>query len=285
MKKNRKKNVTRTPISVLIMLVLAAVLICTVSLPVYASADELDGTIGGGGLADNTDGTAGGGGLTDDTDGTIGGGELADDTDGTIGGGRLADDTDGTAGGGGLADDTDGTAGGGGLADDADGEASENAFDVLWQAVSEHVGEIFSTLAFAGSLIIMFCYKKGLLPIVRDGILQLAGGVKSLGEHTDAVSASAASLERLLADEIARQEATLLTMERTLAALEGKLGGIEERDGEIAAFRTVMTHEVDMLHDIFMAAAMPQYMKDKVGAATAEMKAALAEGGKHEPKE
>jgi hypothetical protein len=45
-----------------------------------------------------------------------------------------------------------------------------------------------------------------------------------------------------------------------------------------------MTHEVDMLHDIFMAAAMPQYMKDKVGAATAEMKAALAEGGKHEPK-
>ena len=93
MKKNRKKNVTRTPISVLIMLVLAAVLICTVSLPVYASADELDGTAGGGGLADNTDGTVGGGGLADDTDGTAGGGGLADNTDDTAGGGGFADNT------------------------------------------------------------------------------------------------------------------------------------------------------------------------------------------------
>ena len=272
--------------------------------------------------ADDTDGTAGGAGAYEKADSTTGNNESSV-ADGTAGGGSHTEDegtndaanetgaADGTAGGGGAyekadstADNnessvTDGTAGGAGLGTengtntpvtDADesidtNAADSNGFSVLLEGVRAHFGEIFSALAFVGSIIVMVCYKSGLLPVIKEGLRQLAGGVRGLGEHTVTIREDTAELRAAMERELEAAEGVLTKMADTLESLEKKLGDEEARDREISVLKEAVSCEIDMLYNVFMAAAMPQYLKEQLGESVAGMKAMLKAGGTDEGKD
>ena len=54
----------------------------------------------------------------------------------------------------------------------SDNAANEetNAFLALYSQLSTHLPELFSALSLLGACILAFCYKKGLLPILKNGI-------------------------------------------------------------------------------------------------------------------
>lgn len=155
-----------------------------------------------------------------------------------------------------------------------------NVFAILFDYLAAHIGEIFSALAFLASVILMLCYKKGFLPLLKSGMNALNGGVKSLGEETKSIGGSAEALSREVSERLTYAEEILSKMGTTLDTLSTKLGNVEERDAATHTLKTVLRNEIDMMYEIFMAAALPQYLKEKVGEQVAKMHRAIDESEK-----
>ena len=288
----KRKNKGSYINAIIVALFAAMIMIAFTPTTAFCATDSTDDTdtVAGGEVTEAADGTSGGVGQSGATD------EGADGTAGGVGqSGATDEDADGTYGGveesGATDEDADGTYGGveeSGVTDEgADGDndtAESNLFTAIYEAVGEYSGEILSALAFIGSIIIMICYKSGLLPIVKEGLLALMSGVKSLGEHSGNIASCTEQMKEEIAKECLRTEELLITMQEALATIEKKLGDEAARTSEIAAMKNALTCEVDMIYDVFMAAALPQYLKDKVGETARNMKATLGEGERDDGK-
>ena len=162
-------------------------------------------------------------------------------------------------------------------ADTNESSFEDGFFPSLFAAFEEHLSEILSALTFIGSLIIMLCYKKGFLPLVTDGLGALKQGVKTINEKTGELSFGTEALSEAITEKLDAAENLLKGTCDMLAGLEVRLAELEGERNERKITNTVLSAEVDMLYEIFMSAALPQYLKDNVGERIAMMKAALAE--------
>lgn len=157
-------------------------------------------------------------------------------------------------------------------ASDTDSGEDKTFFGSLYNAVEENVSEILSLLAFLGSVIIMLCYKRGFLPLLSDGIKALISGVKSIGEKTESLNLTSEEFNEKIKERIDTLEAVLEKIDGILKSIEEKLDEAESAKSEREQLKTVLSCEIDMLYEIFMAASLPQYLKDNVGEKIAEMK-------------
>ena len=161
--------------------------------------------------------------------------------------------------------------------DDAVSDEKESFFKSLFEAFEDNLSQILSALAFIGSLIIMLCYKRGLLPLVKDALAAIGAGVKKLGEKTNEMNIEAGAVTEQINGRLEDASRLLMAMEGALATLTSRLDALEsERDGR-KKLCAVLSAEVDMLYEIFNSAALPQYLKDRVGERIAYMKAEISE--------
>ena len=151
-------------------------------------------------------------------------------------------------------------------------DTESNVFEELYAAVGEFSGEIASALAFIGSLIVAFAYKRGLMPTVKSGIGAIGGAVSQLKDSTESYSKHQ---DELLAEFTER----LTRAEEVLEKFGGAIEEIAEKteDGKHAAedranMKALMAAQIDMLYDIFMTSSLPQYQKDAVNKRIQEMK-------------
>lgn len=155
--------------------------------------------------------------------------------------------------------------------------SSDNPFLSIYRSVSNYLPEILSVLTFAGSLILAFFYKKGLLPIVKASLSALAGMVSEVKKKADENEAVSRELNEALTDRLALAEGTLLGLTEKLGTLSETLDKAEERSLDRAKLTLVMTTQIDLLFDIFMSSSIPQFQKEIVGESVAKMKEALKE--------
>lgn len=161
--------------------------------------------------------------------------------------------------------------------DDAVSDEKESLFKSLFEAFEDNLSQILSALAFIGSLIIMLCYKRGLLPLVKDALAAIGAGVKKLGEKTNEMNIEAGAVTEQINGRLEDASRLLMAMEGALTTLTSRLDALEsERDGR-KKLCAVLSAEVDMLYEIFNSAALPQYLKDRVGERIAYMKAEISE--------
>lgn len=162
----------------------------------------------------------------------------------------------------------------------------ENIFDRIYADVSEYATEILCAMTFAGSLILAFAYKKGLMPIVRGSLLSIGNAVSkvkdSVGESAEKGEKLGESIEKGLESTKNVLDGLVEKISELDAALEARLTNESERAHEQEVLRLVLLSQIDMLRDIFMSAALPQYQKDAVGERIAKMKGALGENGERE---
>lgn len=164
----------------------------------------------------------------------------------------------------------------------ADG-TEENVFDKMYADVSEYATEILCAMTFAGSLILAFAYKKGLLPIVKGSLLSIGNAVSkvkdSVGESAEKGVKLGESIEKGLENTKTVLDGLVKKISELDTALEERLSDESERAHEAEVLRLVLLSQIEMLRDIFMSAALPQYQKDAVGERIAKMKGALEENG------
>lgn len=146
------------------------------------------------------------------------------------------------------------------LPENEDGTSPSELYDI----VMEHIGEVFAFLACTFSALLMLCYKKGILPMIKGGINALSGGVSALSDEARKQSESSAVIGSVISERLAYAEEILGKMESSLELIEKRLGDAEMQKNEGELMRSVLLEEVNMLYEVFMAATMPEYQKDRV---------------------
>ncbi|MBO7304225.1 MAG: hypothetical protein J6V09_03300 [Clostridia bacterium] len=167
-------------------------------------------------------------------------------------------------------------------ATDATGEitlsegSGENVFAELYETVVRHADKIFSALAFIGSLIIAFAYRRGLLPVIKGALSTVADATARLKEKTEAASKTATETVLEAAKKLETAEGMMQIMTDRLDKLHHELDLARKEQERCGEFKTVLSSQIDMLYEIFMSSSLPQYQKEAVGNKVAEMRKRLA---------
>ena len=142
---------------------------------------------------------------------------------------------------------------------DEENAKSSSGIDELYAIISDHIGEIFAFLACAFSGILMLCYKKGILPLIKGGISALSGGVSALSEEAQKQSESSKGISDMLGERLGEADEILKKMSLSLSLMDEKLKTSEENKSENELIKCVLLEEVNMLYEVFMAATLPEY--------------------------
>lgn len=157
----------------------------------------------------------------------------------------------------------------------------ENVFSSVYNEVASHASEILCAMTFAGSLILAFAYKKGLMPLVKGSLLSIANAISKIKDDTTENAERNAKIGESLEMELENTKATLNTLTDKISELGlmlmEKLECEDDAKREKEEFKLILSSQIDMLYDIFMASALPQYQKDAVGERIAKMKGAIGE--------
>ena len=152
-----------------------------------------------------------------------------------------------------------------------------NPFAEVYAYVCEHADNIFSVLAFIGSILLAFVYKKGLMPALSSALGNLRTSVKSISDTAEKTLVGSENAYTDFKSNMELISKGLDTLCISVAELDKRLSASEKSAEEAQAMKTIMSAQVDMLYNIFMSSSLPQYSKDAVGERISEMKAALAE--------
>lgn len=154
-------------------------------------------------------------------------------------------------------------------------EEENGFFAELFYAFEVHASEILSAFAFIGSVIIMLCYKKGLLPIINDGLKALKSGIKAINEKSESFNEHAINLCDSIDSRLEHAEQLAEAVLKSAESVEDELDKIHKQSAENEKLKIILAAQIDMLYEIFMSASLPQYLKDSVGEKIGEMKSAL----------
>lgn len=155
----------------------------------------------------------------------------------------------------------------------------ENLFSRAFDEIIEYAPEILSTLTLTGSLILAVSYKKGLLPLVEKSLVAIGNAVTKIKDKTGESVELSEKLGLDIDQKLAEATGVLTSLAKRIAELEGSINNsladkVEQRL-EAKELRLVVDAQIDMLYDVFMASALPQYQKDAVGERVAKMKEAI----------
>lgn len=157
----------------------------------------------------------------------------------------------------------------------------ENIFSTVYEEISEYASEILCALTFAGSLILAFAYKRGLLPLVKNSLLSIGNAVSKIKEDARENAEKGSKLGQSIESSLDGAKTTLDALAQKVSELDlmlkEKLKSEDYTERQKEEFKLILTSQIDMLYDIFMASALPQYQKDAVGEKVAKMKGAIGE--------
>ena len=163
------------------------------------------------------------------------------------------------------------------LASDGEAAVGKNVFESAFSLVTENADELFSALAFIGTMIIAFFYKRGLTPTLSRGIEKISATVGEARRASDESSELFSKLSEKISDRLAYLESSLEGFSLEIMKLEDILGTQAEFRSDRESIKMILASQIDMLSDIFMTSALPQYQKDAVGERVKAMREALSE--------
>ena len=153
--------------------------------------------------------------------------------------------------------------------------SAQNIFDTAYTLFTENADKLFSLFAFLASLLVGLTYKKGLIPTLSGGIGKIASEIEQLKDSTAKENIKSSAKTDAVCEELSLLENDSKILSDKLCVLEEKLDSLIPKKMAEERIRIIMSAQVDMLYDIFMASALPQYRKDDVGKRISEMREEL----------
>ena len=168
-------------------------------------------------------------------------------------------------------------------ADKADGaieeilgaENEENGFEKIYDAAMAHVSEILSLAAFIGSMICAVIYKSGLMPLMEKGLGGIKNAAQKIKEATDRAECDSKASLGYINDKMNELEIAISEMQETVKAATAAMESAVDMKAHQARIDGLLAGELDMLYDIFMSSALPEYEKTRVGERVAKLKEGL----------
>ena len=158
------------------------------------------------------------------------------------------------------------------------GGGDENVFAMIYSLAIENADKILSALAFLGTLIVAFAYKKGLFPFIQKTLNGLGNAVNRISEESKRSEELAEAAITKLEEKLASAAELITIVSGEMGKIEAELKSLEDGASENQKIKAVMLSQVEMLYEIFMSSSIPQYQKDRVGESFSKMKARLIDG-------
>lgn len=155
-------------------------------------------------------------------------------------------------------------------------DKSTNPFSELYNSLIVHLGDIFACLSFVLGLIIAMYYKKSLMPGISGAASAIKGSIDDIYDSTQASQAQTNAFAEALSSEIKSLSGIVDNISAELSTIKQDIHN-EDSMLEIKKNRAVLLVQIDMLYNIFISSALPEYQKEKVGKQVIEMKKELGE--------
>lgn len=152
----------------------------------------------------------------------------------------------------------------------------ENFFELLYNELLMHSDKLLAALAFLGSLLVAFAYKKGLLPIIKASLNALSSTVSKLKDESEKAGAEASVAILSATKKLDAAEEMINTLSEKLDGIEYQLEKTNDERLRGDSIYALISTQIDMLYEVFMSSSLPAYQKEAVGERVAEMKKTLA---------
>ena len=139
-----------------------------------------------------------------------------------------------------------------------------NFFEKLYDAVTDYISEILCVLAFGGSFLIAVLYKKGLLPLLKGALGAINSAVGKIKDATENSAIADTEKTAKITEALDRAQSLIETQTRSLEDVEKRLDALSQDKSEREKMKLILECEVELLYDIFMSSALPEYQKDAV---------------------
>ena len=159
-------------------------------------------------------------------------------------------------------------------------EDGENIFEEIFRTLEAFSSEILCALSFAGSLMIAFAYKKGLIPTVKNGIGAIGNAIGAIKENSENCTKHQEELLAQMSERLEQTERALDCFGKAVSDIAEKAENSEHAALDRAEMKALMSAQIDMLYDIFMTSSLPQYQKDALSEKIRSMKEVSAVEGK-----
>jgi len=152
--------------------------------------------------------------------------------------------------------------------DKTDEVSEENIFDTVFNSICAYSGEILSALSALLSGIVIFAYRKGILPLLSGGLSAVESKVKEIEKHSKSQNESTLALSNSIDERLASANGLLHSLQERITLAENTYKGTDE-------IFSVLSSQIEMLLEIFMSSSLPAYEKERVAEKITNMKAAL----------
>lgn len=139
-----------------------------------------------------------------------------------------------------------------------------NFFEKLYDAVTDYISEILCVLAFGGSFLIAVLYKKGLLPLLKGALGAINSAVGRIKDATENSAIADTEKTAKITEALDRAHTLIEAQTRSLEDVEKRLDALSQDKSEREKMQMILECEVELLYDIFMSSALPEYQKDAV---------------------
>ncbi len=156
--------------------------------------------------------------------------------------------------------------------------AQDNLFERIFSAVSSNLSEILCALTLAGSVVLAIAYKKGLLPMVRNAVCAIGKGVGKLQSEAEGFNKASGEKIGAVLEKLEGAAKAIDGFSERLGALEEELGKISKSNEQFAVIRKAVEMEAELLYDVFMSSALPEYQKEAVSKKVAKINDTIKEG-------
>ena len=154
-----------------------------------------------------------------------------------------------------------------------DGES--NVFTLLFDGIISCSNDILTVVNFIISLIVAICYKRGLVP-------KLEKTGNSIQKSLTALNEGAARQENEFKENERENGKKLEILEKSVHDIQDKLSETAEALKKSEQSKNnnktdaIMLAQIDMLYNIFISSALPEYQKESVGNQINKMKESLS---------
>ncbi len=158
--------------------------------------------------------------------------------------------------------------------------AEENIFTELYKYLKDNADKILSALSFAGTLLVAFSYRSGLLPVMENALGKLSSRLEKIENgFSDGEKALRESLSEIIA---AAQEETQ-RLHKTVKELQTELADSKAVKRNTEELKSIFLSEAEMLAEVFMTSSLSQYQKDRISKSLSDMRERLLwVGGENE---
>ena len=158
-----------------------------------------------------------------------------------------------------------------------DTSEEQNIFSAMYDYAIEYAGEIMCALAFVGSAVIALLYKKGLMPMVKNGLTVIGGAVGSVKSTVEKGEGEAKAQTQRLTQMLEMTGETVELFKDGLDRIEARLDALSTDAQEKRQLRVILEGQTELLYDVFMSSSLPQYKKDEIGERVKKMREIIAE--------